>query len=190
MEGCVACAAGRPTLITSPAPLHPDIDHEGYTCLINLTKTTTLPDNGSEMCRNLAKCYPHYKTKPNSTTFRPVKGKYVCFKRNHTNPWVIMGEIPEDWCDVTISDDITVGSEPRAGLWWYCGGTTLLMSMQIKSQGRCAMVRLVSLITLIGLRSDLQSSYRTKRSNFDLSSGSPTYVDAMGIPRGVPNGYG
>lgn len=72
--------------------------------------------------------------------------------------------------------------------------------------GTCAMVRLKTPLMLIGNRLTADSSNQDKNqaltrhrrrhvlkkrsvSGFDLSVNSPTYMDAVGVPRGVPNEY-
>lgn len=76
--------------------------------------------------------------------------------------------------------------------------------MQAGTKGRCAVVRLANPVTLIGSRISMnrpttsagltaqrrQHVLRKRSSSvFDLSVGSPTYIDAIGVPRGVPEEY-
>ncbi|XP_076827197.1 syncytin-B-like [Brachyhypopomus gauderio] len=103
-----------------------------------------------------------------------------------------VGEIEPDWCNATTKVP-GIGRVARAGIWWYCGGHTLLALIPGKAKGICAMVRLITPITMIGLREITPqpaiAQGRKKRDAFDLSIGSPTYIDSIGVPRGVPNEY-
>lgn len=79
----------------------------------------------------------------------------------------------------------------RADLFWFCGGYTLRLQLPTYWSGTCAMVRLALPLTLIGqlTNSSLHSS-RTKRDVDDsFSFEATTYMDAMGVPRGVPDEY-
>ncbi|XP_056911029.1 uncharacterized protein LOC130537915 [Takifugu flavidus] len=201
IEGeCIACAAGRPHLFTEPAPLHFD-DTWGCQCMMALTRENT-PIN----CTQLATIYPPISDKSTVGPFKPRRGepnRYVCLI-SITGRSREYGEIAEDWCNQTIKGDASqIGSLARAGLFWYCG-RGLHTKMQAGANGRCAMVRLATPVTLIGNRMSMNSpttsSALTARSRrhilrkrssarFDLSVGSPTYIDAIGIPRGVPEEY-
>lgn len=68
----------------------------------------------------------------------------------------------------------------------------LFTRIKKRSQGICAMVRLAAPLVLWGTKNNdtTPCSDRRKRStNFDLTKGSPTYMDAIGVPRGVPNEF-
>ncbi|XP_062270617.1 syncytin-A-like [Scomber scombrus] len=77
----------------------------------------------------------------------------------------------------------------RADLFWYCGDRTLHTYLPPDWSGTCAMVRLGLPLLLLGPRRSGFTKKRTSRDAFDLTSGSTTYVDAIGVPRGVPNEY-
>ena len=61
--------------------------------------------------------------------------------------------------------------------------------------GMCSIVRLIMPITLVGPRGPGKNHPRSVRarrdrtSNWDLTAGGLTYIDAIGIPRGVPNKF-
>ncbi|XP_048843407.1 uncharacterized protein LOC125715651 [Brienomyrus brachyistius] len=189
MEGCVACAAARPQLFTEPAPFHLS-DPWGYSCMLALTREVNPLG-----CDALAALYPPIdpRTRPGPFTPQKAGGRYLCFNFTGTGPHV--GDIPTDWC-MCIQQDGSgqIGHVARAGLFWYCGQDKLRVRMSFSGVGLCAMVRLGAPLTLIGERSPREVKVegtpgREKRGahHFDLTVNSVTYIDAIGVPRGVPD---
>ncbi|XP_072560500.1 uncharacterized protein [Paramormyrops kingsleyae] len=206
MEGCVACASARPQLYTEPAPLHPS-DAWGYACMLALTREATPGD-----CTTLASLFPPIdnRTKVGPFTPRPGKAEYLCFSFAGTGPRV--GDIPSEWCRDIIyngSRNNYIGHWARSGLYWFCGRDKLLVRMPLSGHGVCAMVRLMAPLVLIGERPNTQQvttgapggklvgrrrgrlliRRRREAPNFDPTVDSPTYIDAIGIPRGVPDEF-
>ena len=210
MGDCVACASARPHLVTVPAPLFPDEDATGYNCMVRLTK------GRSQNCTTLASLFPPIRNDTITGPFTPDKanGSYVCFNfttarcgSNH-NPAtrnISIGNLDPSWCNITKPGE-DLGTWARAGLYYYCGRRRLLMRIKPHMYGTCAMVRLRTPLMLIGNR--LTTAQDSRESNaaltrhrrrhvlakrsasgFDLSVNSPTYLDAIGVPRGVPNEF-
>ncbi|MGL5070071.1 MAG: hypothetical protein ACRC61_02270, partial [Aeromonas salmonicida] len=197
LEDCIGCANARPRLYTEPAPLFPD-DNWGYDCMLALTRQST-PSN----CSTLAAIFPPLNNNSKAGPFTPIKANYSCFNFSGENK--SLGEIDLDWCNTTTLDNGTlIGPWARAGLYYYCGGRRLITRITKGTGGVCAMVRLGAPITLIGekmkVTGQTSASSLTKRrrrhilskrstSSIDMSLNSPTYIDAIGVPRGVPNEY-
>uniref|UniRef100_A0A3P8VWE3 Uncharacterized protein n=1 Tax=Cynoglossus semilaevis TaxID=244447 RepID=A0A3P8VWE3_CYNSE len=201
-DDCVACASARPQLFTEPAPLFPN-DTWGYNCMLKLTHEAT-PLN----CTTLASISPPIANKTRTGAFTPHKGKghYVCFTYTHSNPKVYMGKIDPSWCKVTMSGSM-IGRWGRAGLYHYCGEQRLLIQIPSKAVGICAIVRLGAPLVIIGqnklvpvgITPHLGATLTRKRkrhmlekrdaNSFDLTLNSPNYIDAIGVPRGIPNEY-
>ncbi|KAL3968317.1 cyclic AMP-dependent transcription factor ATF-6 beta [Sarotherodon galilaeus] len=127
-----------------------------------------------------------------------------------------VGEIDPTWCAVTlqgrttnnVSDPNTIiGTWARSGLYYYCGESTLLARVPLGSVGTCAMVRLGAPLMLIGnqVKAIPQHNTRTLAARrkrhilakrgaqgthpYDPRLDSPTWIDSIGVPRGVPNEY-
>uniref|UniRef100_A0A3B3VGB8 Uncharacterized protein n=1 Tax=Poecilia latipinna TaxID=48699 RepID=A0A3B3VGB8_9TELE len=197
---CIACATARPHLYTEPAPLHLG-DSWGFNCMLKLTSEAE-PMN----CTALATIYPPINNYTQTGTFLPVKGKglYVCFNFTHLKPDFNLGQISSDWCNVTLTAT-RIGHWARAGLYYFCGGDRLYVQIPPRTVGVCAMTRLAAPLMVVGERLDpvgppqvLNSlTQRNKRqvrhtrsdTAFDLTTNSPTYIDAIGVPRGVPDQY-
>ncbi|KAF7643740.1 hypothetical protein LDENG_00234410 [Lucifuga dentata] len=84
---------------------------------------------------------------------------------------------------------------PRADVWWYCGGKTLYNLLPLGWHGTCAPVQLLIPLSLLPISpSDLlkssKSFHRSKCSTAPLGSfDKHIYIDAIGVPRGVPNEF-
>ncbi|KAG9275079.1 hypothetical protein AMEX_G9555 [Astyanax mexicanus] len=191
MEGCVACAEARPPLYLSTAPLYPNTDPIGFSCLIQMTRVATPPN-----CTTLSSIFPVIPNNTGSGPFQvPKTGNFTCFRRtkgNVTHPPQLLGEIQSSWCHTIFTDtsNNSVGDWARAGLYYYCGSSTLLLRLPIWSKGLCAMVRLLSPITLFGPstgKPTLPGSRSRRDVSFDLTKNTPTYIDSIGVPRGVPD---
>jgi len=206
---CIACASARPNLVTVPAPLI-STDTSGYQCMMNLTWGR---DTG---CQTLGSLFPPISNKTIVGPVTPEKGNgsYVCFNItaprctvNHAkpSPTVQLGAVDPSWCQ-EMRPGAELGWWARAGLYFYCGQPQLHVRVPPHSRGVCAMVRLRTPLILLGdrlthLHGERDSSAAltrrrrrhilTRRSTpeFDLSIDNPTYMDAIGVPRGVPNEY-
>lgn len=130
----------------------------------------------------------------------------MCFNYTHSNPKVYMGKIDPSWCNVTMSGSM-IGRWGRAGLYHYCGEQRLLIRISLKTVGICAIVRLGAPLVIIGqnklvpvgITPHLGATLTRKRkchmlekrdaNSFDLTLNSPTSIDAIGVPKGIPNEY-
>lgn len=191
---CVACAAARPTLFTEPVPLFPE-DVWGFSCMLNLT--IKKQNTG---CSTLSTLFPLVGNNTKAGPFTATKrSDYHSFNFTTPTPKVNVGQITQTWCNVTTSAPTAqnkrtiIGPLVRAGLFYYCGENRLLTRILDNTIGLCAMVRLAAPLTLIGPKIEqinVSSTRRSKRStNFDPTVGSPTYIDSIGVPRGVPNKF-
>uniref|UniRef100_A0A3B3YQZ5 Uncharacterized protein n=1 Tax=Poecilia mexicana TaxID=48701 RepID=A0A3B3YQZ5_9TELE len=182
MSNCVACAAGRPKMYTEPAPLIQS-DAWGFNCMFSMTKMRQ-PSG----CENLTALFPPVNNKTRMVPAIPVKDNYVCF--NLTKGNVRVGQIDASWCKTTLPGHL-IGTWARDGLFYLCGGSKLFARLEPTMRGVCAMVRLRAHVIMMGEKQPVEDSMfsRKKRSAFDLQANSPTYIDSIGVPRGVPDRY-
>uniref|UniRef100_A0A3Q4BLK2 Envelope protein n=1 Tax=Mola mola TaxID=94237 RepID=A0A3Q4BLK2_MOLML len=75
----------------------------------------------------------------------------------------------------------------RADLFWYCGGRNLFLHLVPGWSGTCTLTRLTLPLSIIGGQPVHFTHTRRHRQTFDPTHNSPTYIDAIGIPRGVPD---
>ncbi len=198
IDDCVVCAGARPRLHIEPAPLHPN-DTWGYNCMLSLTREV-----GSTNCTTLVSIFPPISNDSRTGPFVPRQNNYTCFNFTPSSASINYGRINEEWCNVIISDNGTkIGPWARAGLYYYCGDRRLFTRVPPNTKGLCAMVRLGAPLTLIGekvveMNKNTSGTLTNRRrrhvirkrgATIDLSLNSPTYIDAIGVPRGVPDEY-
>lgn len=147
----VACAAARLNLYTEPGPVHPE-DKDGYRCLMGLTREAA-PEN----CLELATVYPLICNNKPKKAFTPVRGpphSYPCYDLRTLNKFPInnYGVISPDWCNHMLKLDTSeVGQWARSDLFWLCG-TGLHVRLRAGATAVCALVRLVTPVSLSGTR--------------------------------------
>uniref|UniRef100_A0A3Q3VVF4 Uncharacterized protein n=1 Tax=Mola mola TaxID=94237 RepID=A0A3Q3VVF4_MOLML len=106
-----------------------------------------------------------------------------------------VGNMQPSWCIMTINVTSWFNMSQllisRADLFWYCGGRRLWNFLPQSWSGTCTLVRLTLPLLIMGHHKDPKQvrASRSVQTDFDLTKNSPTYVDAIGIPRGVPDEY-
>ena len=188
MGNCVACSVGRPTLYSEPAPLFPQTDKPGFRCMIEL-----LSGIESRNCSQLSKIFPPISNYTRPPPFKPGPHLLICFSRSSSaSATRAVGMIPKDRCNKTYTMNTSnyTLSWARADLYWSCGGGSLLPRLPIGWWGRCAIVRLATPVFFLGHKQMNKVSTRQRRSTyFDLTKDGLTYIDSIGIPRGVPDEF-
>lgn len=141
---------------------------------------------------------------------------YTCFKFSTDTVKYKVGNIDPSWCGAThvgrttnnrINTNTLIGTWARSGLYYYCGHNTILVRVPLGNVGTCAMVRLGAPLMLIGNKVKAIPQHNTrelaarrkrhvlaKRGTegthaYDPRMNSPTWIDSIGVPTGVPNEY-
>lgn len=185
---CVVCMGARPLLRIVPATVE-------IGCLMPLMDQ----DNPTGNCFLWDAVYPVVSATDRAPVFSSdvARAEFSCI--NMTGGILQLGLLPVGWCTNTI---VVVGVfKPviRADIWWWCGGPRLFDRPPNKATGTCALVTLLlpisvypigvgDLVTRIQAVDPQFLPTRTKREAA-LTVGDPTYIDAIGVPRGVPDEY-
>ncbi|KAF7218347.1 syncytin-1-like [Nothobranchius furzeri] len=181
---CVACMSARPMPNVVPA-------YVNSTCLLHLTNRTK-----SDSCAFLDKIFTEtpkaISNKPPFFSKRAAPGNFTCVNLTGTDP--DLGRINSSWCAEIVQSHGTFSPTPRADLWWWCGRNTLRDGFPPNSSGLCALVTLILPVSLIPVDSSLAENHylsRLRRTKRSIVPGvyDPTYIDAIGVPRGVPDEY-
>lgn len=199
ISNCVACAVARPHLGTMPFPLTTTNDPKGHNCVLKLFSQPS-PDN----CTSFGLLFPGVSPLVIPPSFVAYKGAYDCYKQTSTGHMI--GELT--WCNTTtpVLDGAVRGiqlnnfSRAIADVWWYCGTKTLYPTLPKNWTGVCALVQLVMSFAAarltpeqlqeMAIQTKVDGGYvRRKRyipaGSFDKS----VYIDAIGVPRGVPDEF-
>ncbi|XP_061127193.1 uncharacterized protein LOC133147121 [Syngnathus typhle] len=187
---CVVCMGPRPLLKIIPASVVPE-------CAIFLMLTPSIPS--AHPCSSWDKVYPvSYLTKSKPLFSTDVaKGNFTCVKLPGTG--ISLGVLPAPMC--TSLFDVATSFSPiaRSDIWFWCNTDKLYDSLPLNSSGTCALVTLLLPVLLMPATPrelDVfvdsfvpQSWSRAKRSAEWQGVADPTYIDAIGVPRGVPDEY-
>lgn len=132
----------------------------------------------------------------------------MCIKKVQPNryPSVALGAMPEDYCNVTFyvyphktdkQPDLRFMNNhttARADLWWWCGGK--IPMLPTNWTGVCAVVQLVSPFVILpspqGTPDPSQAHIHRYKRDIARPWGSfdpHIYLDAIGVPRGVPDEF-
>lgn len=184
-RSCVVCMGPRPLLRIVPVVIP-------AACLLPVMKH----DNPHPNCSSWDKVFPLVKASRRSPLFSSTvaKAEFMCVNMSRGPP--DFGGVPLAWCNLTYNPNMAFKPVSRADVWWWCGGTHLYDGFPGNATGLCALVSLLLPISIYPVElQDLLTSMeneggqsRAKRS-LGSSSGDPTYIDAIGVPRGVPDEY-
>ncbi|XP_077462118.1 uncharacterized protein LOC144077893 [Stigmatopora argus] len=183
-QTCITCMGPRPLLRVVPAQITPDCVNEIMT-----------KEDVSPKCMKWNNVYPvttTAKDKPNFST-HVAFNHFTCLVLTGHGP--ALGAINVTWCAHVLKQ--TAPLIPRSDLWWWCGQNKLYDSCK-NAAGLCALVSLllpvsvfpstVEEIQLAAQKSGMMAGpSRRRRSAWREED--PTYIDAIGVPRGVPDEY-
>ena len=140
-----------------------------------------------------------------STTpaFNMAGSNFTCLLRegNGTQVGVIERARCQTTTNVTSWANATQLRHGAQDLYWLCGRRALLR-LPRNWRGTCVLMQFVIPVTMVGTRekvatTNMTSQGRQKREvapgqrapNWDLTDDKHTWIDAIGVPRGVPNTY-
>ncbi|KAJ0003145.1 hypothetical protein NQD34_018185 [Periophthalmus magnuspinnatus] len=191
-KDCIACMGPRPLLRMVPTP--PELTVQ---CVEDIL-TKTVPE---AECAEWDAVYPLTKPEKHKPIFEAKlpKGNYTCIQRSNsvTN---VLGNIDGNLCEKNLTTNKAL-PRMRSDIYWYCGGKILRANMPNEFTGVCALVNLIipievmsieqeQLTALIEQQSTENHAKRSKREyKGRWGENDPTYIDAIGVPRGVPDEY-
>ncbi|XP_049906334.1 uncharacterized protein LOC126393930 [Epinephelus moara] len=193
---CLACAAARPGLGTVPFPLNPDNDPKGFRCMLDLYKSDSATN-----CTILKLLFPPVSPQIKPPWFTPYTGNYTCLTRSKGTVSVGMLTTCNTIIDVIKGEsNVTDGvvndqTMARADVWWFCGGKTLRAKLPTDWKGTCAMVQLLMQTYILPYdtttleKVTTHNSHITKRNAPAGSFDNKVYIDAIGVPQGVPDEF-
>ncbi|XP_061141388.1 uncharacterized protein LOC133158301 [Syngnathus typhle] len=187
---CVVCMGPRPLLKIIPASVVPE-------CAIVLMLNPSIPS--THACSIWDKVYPVSSL----TKFKPLfstdvaKGNFTCIKLPGTG--VKLGALTAPMCASFINVAAPFSPIARSDIWFWCNTNKLYDSLPSNSSGICALVTLLLPVLLMPMTPHELGSFidsivpkfwlRAKRSAEWQGTADPTYIDAIGVPRGVPDEY-
>ena len=188
-EDCVVCMGPRPLLKIVPSPLN-------TTCLV-LVMTK---DNPGRPCNEWDEVFPLTDADKHKPLFSKLvaPGNFTCV--NFTGRGVSLGIANGTWCKTVVQLNDTLGVKSRSDIWWWCGNNKIYDRLPRNHTGVCALVTLILPVDIFSVTAEvlsdpvlgqglrLVSRGRHKR-DLGWDKDDPTYIDSIGVPRGVPDEY-
>ncbi len=187
-KDCIVCMGPRPLLQIVPANLPPQ-------CLLDVMNKTVPSPN----CSSWDSVFPLSPVSAKKPIFlkKVAPGNFTCI--NLTGISRPLGCLNDSQCQYIIQVSRDFKPVARSDIWWWCGDDKLLDKMPTNVTGLCAIVTLLLPVTVLpmsakditnGLQSVLPTEWSRRRRDAEwLSKDDPTYIDAIGVPRGVPDEY-
>ena len=197
---CIICASGRPRLTIAPARITPFNSATGFACLLGLFVEGHIRGCTNKVKALLDVMYPQVSTRVIPPSFDVnLTPHYHCIQGNGKGR--IVGSLPPGTCNTTREIALLSNmTRARSDIWWFCGGRVLRGVLPVNFSGICAIVQLVMPVFIlpnsvdvmdlkIWKNSDFPEIIRQKRANMPVpgSFDNNIYLDAIGVPRGVPN---
>lgn len=188
-QDCIVCMGPRPLLQIVPASMP-------ASCVLDvMTKTNPTTLN----CTDWDQIFPNTREEKKKPIFSKnvARGNFTCV--NMTGSGSKLGNLSISWCSSILSVTRTFKPVCRGDIWWWCGDSRLFDSLPVNASGYCALITLIIPVsvypmTVTDLVSQLSRSApelwgRRKRTTTRTSENDPTYIDALGVPRRVPDEY-
>lgn len=188
-KSCVVCMGARPLLQVVPALLPVE-------CILQIMNST----NPREECALWDKVFPVTTEEKNKPIFssKIAPGNFTCV--NLTGTGIRFGKVNPDWCNYTFRVPFNFTPVLRADLWWWCGDNRIFDRLPTNVTGSCALISLLLPASIIPMSANelvsrassvLPEEWRhwKKRDVSWQNADDPTYIDAIGVPRGVPDEY-
>jgi hypothetical protein len=155
-------------------------------------------DNPRDNCAAWDAVYPvtDFTTRNPVFSNQVARANFTCV--NVTGGGTEVGWIPADWCLNTVNIKGSFRPISRADVWWWCGSTVLFDKLLSNGTGRCALVTLLLPVSIYPIGAEdlvlriqgVNPGYRGRSRRVTTpSNGDPSYIDAIGVPRGVPDEY-
>uniref|UniRef100_A0A8C6V8H4 Envelope protein n=1 Tax=Neogobius melanostomus TaxID=47308 RepID=A0A8C6V8H4_9GOBI len=185
---CVVCMTARPQLLLVNAlPVNESCAH----ILANKT-------GNRRLCTAYQAAFPKLPTKTQPPVFTvPTDAIFTCYHITTCQPntkCTDVGRVPSTLCNKTIElKGNGMLTTQRQDVWWWCGGNILRGHMEASGTGSCAYVSLIWPATVVTTppRRGARGRREIASSPVVLLPVAPdtTYLDAIGVPRGVPDEY-
>ena len=185
-QNCIVCMGPRPILRMIPSTMP-------AACVVNVMSQM----NPSVNCRVWDEVHPLVKETLKKSIFlkQVAAGNFTCINMTGIGTPITNVLIR---CQTVLGVDKTFKPLSRSDIWWWCGDDRLFDRLPRNVTGLCALVTLLFPVSVFP-DPEVQSTILIQRESFLSRSkrstmlwqdqGDPTYIDAIGVPRGVPDEY-
>uniref|UniRef100_A0A3B4UPM7 Uncharacterized protein n=1 Tax=Seriola dumerili TaxID=41447 RepID=A0A3B4UPM7_SERDU len=184
---CVVCMSPRPILQVIPATIPQQ-------CVIEVMNKT----NPNSTCSSWDSVFPVTKATAKKPVFskKVAPGNFTCV--NMTGNGRYLSNLSESECTEGIITTANFKPVSRGDIWWWCGDDRIFDRFPANVTGLYALVTLLLPVSIYpisvrdltkNLNANNQQRHLKKRAAAWRSDNDPTYIDAIGVPRGVPDEY-
>uniref|UniRef100_A0A3B4VQN1 Envelope polyprotein n=1 Tax=Seriola dumerili TaxID=41447 RepID=A0A3B4VQN1_SERDU len=174
-KDCVVCMGPRPLLQIIPATIPRQ-------CVVEVMNKT----NPNTTCSSWESVFPITKNALKKPMFskRVAQGNFTCI--NMTGDGRPLGNLSKIWCAGKIIAVNNLNPVSRGDIWWWCGDDRIFDKLPKNATGLCALVTLLIPVSFV---KQIKQWHLQKRTATWQNDDDPTYIDAIGVPRGVPDEY-
>ncbi|XP_063779850.1 sodium/potassium-transporting ATPase subunit beta-1-interacting protein 3 isoform X1 [Pseudophryne corroboree] len=184
-SNCYVCGKSRPHLGTVPL----NIPLEQENCFFSLFNDTKTNDSQCEMWKRE---YPILSKNPNPrSTITIYPGNYTCYTSNIT-PGRNLKTFPPGYCANKRTTVLVNQTRSLGDIYYICGDMKLRTKLDTPWYGECALAKVIMPLLMITDDPNPPSNTPANRKKRALPGGSfdpHVYIDAIGVPRGVPNEF-
>uniref|UniRef100_A0A3B4XH62 Envelope polyprotein n=1 Tax=Seriola lalandi dorsalis TaxID=1841481 RepID=A0A3B4XH62_SERLL len=185
---CVVCMSPRPILQVIPAIIPQQ-------CVIEVMNKT----NPNSTCSSWDSVFPITKATAKKPVFskKVAPGNFTCV--NMTGSGQYLSNLSESECTECIITTANLKPVSPGDIWWWCGDDRIFDRFPANVTGLYALVTLLLPVSIYPISvKDLtknlnakmpQQWHLKKRAAAWRSDNDPTCIDAIGVPRGVPDEY-
>ncbi|XP_072009779.1 uncharacterized protein [Engystomops pustulosus] len=202
MSNCLVCGMARSSLLAVPFPAAPDSAPTSlFGCLMTLFQNKTSADN---KCEPVTKEYHAVKPyKPPSGALVNANTDLLCIYRADQNAPKV-GNFTYGWCNKTYSGITNTGSHKVAvsDVYWFCGDKKVRAYLPQGWEGECAVIKFIQPFLVVPWETfdrvheakveNYEGFWKPTRAKREAPKGSldnRVYLDATGVPRGVPDEF-
>ncbi|XP_063817596.1 ERV-BabFcenv provirus ancestral Env polyprotein-like [Pseudophryne corroboree] len=184
-SNCYVCGKSRPHLGTVPL----NIPLEQENCFFSLFNDTKTNDSQCEMWKRE---YPILSKNPNpGSTITIYPGNYTCYTSNTTTGRNLK-TFPPGYCANKRTTVLVNQTRSLGDIYYICGDMKLRTKLDTPWYGECALAKVIMPLLMITDDPTPPSNTPANRKKRALPGGSfdpHVYIDAIGVPRGVPNEF-
>ncbi|KAM5138756.1 endogenous retrovirus group 3 member 1 Env polyprotein-like [Mantella aurantiaca] len=185
-SNCYVCGQARPHLGTVPL----NIPKEGEECFLSLYTNT---NSNHSTCEDWKRKYPiltKYSKLTEDITIYP--GNYTCYS-NYEGKGRFLGNFTKGYCAnySKVQKELVQNQTQSLGdSYWICGDRKIRSRLEGTWTGQCALAKIIMPLHILTDDSPEMTPIMTRKKRSVPGSFYPhVYIDAIGVPRGVPDEF-
>ncbi|XP_040209390.1 ERV-BabFcenv provirus ancestral Env polyprotein-like [Rana temporaria] len=187
-SNCYVCSGAKPHLGTVPLNIPPTQEE----CFLSLFTNTTTDHS---QCETWKKEYPIItKTARPGEGITIYPGNYTCYGK-YQGAGRFLGNFSEGYCASysSVPADLVQNQIQSLGdVYWICGDMKIRTKLTDRWTGECALAKVIMPLHIFSVEDLVTQGEHSNRERKSAPAGSfdpHVYIDAIGVPRGVPDEF-